>query len=78
MLLQHTAGAALTGVVFRGSAPAITDLMAGRIDVFCDQATNTAPFLRDGRVKGYAVTLPHACPARAADHGGGRPARRCS
>src|SRR3954470_16644489 len=36
MLLQHTAGTALTGVVFRGSAPAITDLMAGRIDVFCD------------------------------------------
>jgi tripartite-type tricarboxylate transporter receptor subunit TctC len=58
MLLQHTAGTALTGVVFRGSAPAITDLMAGRIDVFCDQATNTAPFLRDGRIKGYAVTLP--------------------
>src|SRR5215212_10442825 len=37
MLLQHTAGTALTGVVFRGSAPAITDMMAGRIDVFCDQ-----------------------------------------
>lgn len=58
MLLQHAAGVALTGVVFRGSAPAITDLMAGRIDVFCDQATNTAQFLRDNRIKGYAVTLP--------------------
>jgi tripartite-type tricarboxylate transporter receptor subunit TctC len=58
MLLQHAAGTALTGVVFRGSAPAITDLIAGRIDVFCDQATNTATFLRDGRIKGYAVTLP--------------------
>jgi tripartite-type tricarboxylate transporter receptor subunit TctC len=62
MLLQHTAGTALTGVVFRGSAPAITDMMAGRIDVFCDQATNTAPFLRDGRIKGYAVTLPERVP----------------
>jgi tripartite-type tricarboxylate transporter receptor subunit TctC len=62
MLLQHTAGTALTGVVFRGSAPAITDLMAGRIDVFCDQATNTAPFLRDNRIKGYAVTLPERVP----------------
>src|SRR5215211_5288821 len=39
MLLQHTAGTALTGVVFRGSAPAITDMMAGRIDVFCDLPT---------------------------------------
>jgi tripartite-type tricarboxylate transporter receptor subunit TctC len=62
MLLQSAAGTPLTGVVFRGSAPAITDLMAGRIDVFCDQATNTAPFLRDGRIKGYAVTLPERVP----------------
>ena len=62
MLLQHTAGTALTGVVFRGSAPAITDMMAGRIDVFCDQATNTATFLREGRIKGYAVTLPQRVP----------------
>ena len=58
MLLQHAAGTALTSVVFRGSAPAITELMAGRIDLFCDQATNTATFLREGRIKGYAVTLP--------------------
>ena len=36
--------------------------MAGRIDVFCDQATNTAPFLRDGRIKGYAETLPERVP----------------
>src|SRR5215210_5046904 len=62
MLLQHTAGTALTGVVFRGSAPAITDMMAGRIDVFCDQATNTASFLREGRIKGYAETLPERVP----------------
>ena len=62
MLLQTAAGTRLTGVVFRGSAPAITDMMAGRIDVFCDQATNTAPFLRDGRIKGYAVTLPRRVP----------------
>ena len=58
MLLQRAVGKNLTTVVFRGSAPAITDMMAGRIDVFCDQATNTAPFIRDGRVKAYAATLP--------------------
>jgi tripartite-type tricarboxylate transporter receptor subunit TctC len=62
MLLQHAAGTALTPVVFRGSAPAITELMAGRIDLFCDQATNTAPFLREGRIKGYAVTLRQRVP----------------
>ncbi len=62
MLLQRSARQALTTVVFRGSAPAITDMMAGRIDVFCDQATNTAPFIRDGRIKAYAVTLPQRVP----------------
>lgn len=62
MLLQRAAGRALTTVVFRGSAPAITDLMAGRIDLFCDQATNTAPFIRDSRIKAYAVTLPQRVP----------------
>jgi tripartite-type tricarboxylate transporter receptor subunit TctC len=62
MLLQAAAGKAMTSVVFRGSAPAITELMAGRIDVFCDQATNTAPFIRDRRIKAYAVTLPERVP----------------
>ncbi|MBO1078276.1 tripartite tricarboxylate transporter substrate-binding protein [Roseomonas haemaphysalidis] len=62
MLLQRAAGTALTTVVFRGSAPAITDMMAGRIDIFCDQATNTAPFIRDGRVRAYAETLPARVP----------------
>ncbi|MBI0534025.1 tripartite tricarboxylate transporter substrate binding protein BugD [Roseomonas sp. KE2513] len=57
MLIQHAAGTALTTVVFRGSAPVLTEMMAGRIDVFCDQATNTAPFIRDNRIKSYAVTL---------------------
>ncbi|MBE9603940.1 tripartite tricarboxylate transporter substrate binding protein BugD [Acetobacteraceae bacterium H6797] len=62
MVLQTVAGTGMTGVVFRGSAPALTDLIAGRIDVFCDQATSATPFLREGRVKGYAVTLPERVP----------------
>jgi tripartite-type tricarboxylate transporter receptor subunit TctC len=62
MLLQAAAGKALTTVVFRGSAPAITELMAGRIDVFCDQATNTVPFINDRRIKAYAVTLEDRVP----------------
>lgn len=56
MLLQQAAGTQATAVVFRGTAPAISELMAGRIDILCDQATNTLPFIKDGRVKAYAVT----------------------
>jgi tripartite-type tricarboxylate transporter receptor subunit TctC len=62
MLLQHAAGTAMTPVVYRGSAPAITELMAGRVDVFCDQATNTVAFIREHRIKAYAVTLPERVP----------------
>ncbi len=62
MLLQHAAGQGVTQVVFRGSAPAMTELMAGRLDITCDQATVTAPFLRDNRIRGFAVTLPERVP----------------
>jgi tripartite-type tricarboxylate transporter receptor subunit TctC len=62
MLLQHAAGTAATTVFFRGVGLATTDLMAGRVDVLCDQATNTAGFIREGRIKAYAVTLPERVP----------------
>ena len=64
LLVQQAAGAQATVVVFRGTAPAIAELMAGRIDLLCDQATNTVPYIRDGRVMAYARQQPaSACPA---------------
>ena len=62
MLLQHAAGQSATTIVFRGSAPAMTEMMAGRLDISCEQATVVAPFIRDNRIKGYAVTLPERIP----------------
>jgi len=62
MLLQHAAGRSATNIVFRGSAPAMTEMMAGRLDISCEQATVAAPFVRDGRIRAYAVTLPQRIP----------------
>ena len=62
MLLQHAAGQSATSIVFRGSAPAMTEMMAGRLDISCEQATIVAPFIRDNRIKGFAVTLPERIP----------------
>lgn len=62
LLVQQAAGAKATVVVFRGTAPAIAELMAGRIDLLCDQATNTVPFIRDGRVQVYGVTSEQRLP----------------
>ena len=58
LLLQSAAHARATIIVFRGTGPAIAELMAGRIDLLCDQATNTVPYIRDGRVLAYAVSSP--------------------
>ncbi len=62
LLLQKAADAQATVVVFRGTAPAIAELMAGRIDILCDQATNTVPYIRDGRVLAYGVSSPARLP----------------
>ncbi len=58
LLMQQQAQNRVTVVAFRGTAPAITELLAGRIDLLCDQATNTARVIRDGRIRAYAVTSP--------------------
>jgi tripartite-type tricarboxylate transporter receptor subunit TctC len=58
LLVQGAAGRGATVVAFRGTAPAIAELMAGRIDVICDQATNTLPYIRDNRVTAHAVSSP--------------------
>ncbi|NMJ41594.1 tripartite tricarboxylate transporter substrate binding protein BugD [Roseomonas sp. JC162] len=62
LLLQQAAGNRVTIVGFRGTAPAITELMAGRLDLLCDQATNTVPFIRENRVRAYGVTSPARLP----------------
>ncbi|MDB5314269.1 MAG: Tripartite-type tricarboxylate transporter, receptor component TctC [Rhodospirillales bacterium] len=56
LVVQGAAGARATIVGFRGTAPAIAEVMAGRVDLLCDQATNTAPFIRDGRVRAVAIS----------------------
>lgn len=56
MLVQQAAGATATAIAYRGSAQITTELMAGRVDIFCDQITNTMPYIRDKRFPAYAVT----------------------
>jgi len=62
LLVQQAAGAQATIVVFRGTAPAIAELMAGRLDLLCDQATNTIPYIRDNRVQVWGVSSTQRLP----------------
>ncbi|PHK94456.1 hypothetical protein CR162_13270 [Pseudoroseomonas rhizosphaerae] len=56
LLLQKAIDAPMTTVPYRGTGPAMTDLIAGTVDVMCDQTTNTTSHIRAGAVKAYAVT----------------------
>ena len=55
-LLQQQLGVKLAMVPYRGTGPAMIDLVAGQIDVLCDQATTAVPQIQGGTVKAYAVT----------------------
>jgi tripartite-type tricarboxylate transporter receptor subunit TctC len=56
MLWQSAVGIDMTTVPYKGTAPAMTDLMGGQVDVMCDQTTNTTSQIEGKKVKAYAVT----------------------
>jgi tripartite-type tricarboxylate transporter receptor subunit TctC len=56
LLLQEAVGTKLTEVPYEGTGPALTDLVAGEVDVMCDQTTNTTGQIQSGEIKAYAVT----------------------
>jgi tripartite-type tricarboxylate transporter receptor subunit TctC len=55
---QSTSGIRWTHVPYKGSAPALTDMMAGRIDVMLDVVSTAAPHVKSGKMRALAVTTP--------------------
>ena len=58
LLFQSAMKVEMTPVPYKGTAPAIADLMGGQIDLLCDQTTNTTGQITAKTVKAYAVTTP--------------------
>ncbi len=56
MLLMDALDTPMTTVPYKGTGPAMTDLLGGQVDVMCDQTTNTSGQIRSGKIKAYAVT----------------------
>jgi tripartite-type tricarboxylate transporter receptor subunit TctC len=56
MLFQKAIGLDLTTVPYKGTAPAMADLLGGQVDVLCDQTTQTLQQIKAGTVKFYGVT----------------------
>ena len=46
----------MTTVPYKGTAPAMTDLLGGQVDIMCDQTTNTTQQIEGGKIKAFAVT----------------------
>jgi tripartite-type tricarboxylate transporter receptor subunit TctC len=58
LLFQQAIKTDLTTVPYKGTAPAITDLIGGQVDILCDQTTNTTEQIKGGKVKALALTAP--------------------
>lgn len=58
MLFMSAIETPLVTVPYKGTGPAMTDLLGGQVDIMCDQTTNTTKQIQGGTVKAYAVTTP--------------------
>ena len=56
MLFMSAIGTPLVTVPYKGTGPAMTDLLGGQVDIMCDQTTNTTKQIQGGTIKAYAVT----------------------
>lgn len=58
VLFQSAVGVQMTEVPYKGTGPAMTDIMGGQVDLMCDQTTNTTGQIEAKKVKAFAVTSP--------------------
>lgn len=63
MLFMSAIETDLLTVPYKGTAPAMNDLLGGQVDFMCDQTTNTTAQIKAGKVKVYAVTAAKRVPS---------------
>jgi len=56
LTLQRAAGASWPFIPYRGAAPALQDMIGGRVDVMCPSPTSSIAMVRGGLIRAYAVT----------------------
>ena len=74
VLLQAQLGTKINAIPYRGTGPAMNDLVAGTVDFMCDQIVSVAQQVQAGTIKAYAIATPsrkRRHPERA-DHRRGR------
>ena len=63
MLFMSAIGTDLLTVPYKGTGPAMNDLLGGQVDFMCDQTTNTTSQIKSGKVKVYGVTSAKRVPS---------------
>ncbi len=56
LMFQTALKTSMTTVPYKGTAPAMTDLIGGQVDLMCEQAVNAVPQIEGKKVKSYGVT----------------------
>ena len=56
MLFMSAIETDLTTVPYKGTGPAMNDLLGGQVDFMCDQTTNTTSQIKSGKIHAYGVT----------------------
>jgi tripartite-type tricarboxylate transporter receptor subunit TctC len=56
IMMMQALGSKMTQIPYRGTGPAMQDLVSGKVDLLCDQITSALPQIQGGAIKAYAVT----------------------
>ena len=56
LMVLKELGVQMNGIPYRGTGPAMNDLLSNQFDLMCDQTTNTTNQIKEGKIKGFAVT----------------------
>ncbi|MDM0032019.1 tripartite tricarboxylate transporter substrate binding protein [Variovorax sp. J22P271] len=62
-LFESMTSTQMLHVPYKGSAPALSDFLAGRVDMMFDTASTHAPYVKAGKIRALAVTSPRKSPA---------------
>ena len=55
LMMMSALNVQLNEIPYKGTGPALTDLMGGQVDILCDQTSGTVPSVKGGKIKAYAA-----------------------
>jgi tripartite-type tricarboxylate transporter receptor subunit TctC len=55
LMMMNALNVKMNEIPYKGTGPALTDLMGGQVDVLCDQTSGTVPSVKTGKIKAYAA-----------------------